>query len=364
MARHKKLFLVLVLPASLGFLAILPWAGSSGEYHVGGTLVCYDCHTIHFSQAHQWGSSNPVSTLPAPGGNWLPTSGPNTHLLKAPPNTLCLACHDGQNFAPDVLGPNANSYVRQAGALNDTVGTAPYETWKGHTLDMTATPPGGVSTITLTCLQCHNKHGSASYRNLTGAIPVTYTKGEQYASRTKTVDVWLKQWNQGDLPGNYAYDSVRFNEPNPINGAYADFCQGCHVAFHGPVGGNAIGGNLGTGGFLRHPNAQVNIGAINDGAHSSIAQYNAGTTRVHVMSNSSTDYLANPGNGTFTAGDGLTPTCFSCHKAHGNANPFGLIFLGQNAAVVTEEGGYNAGQTHDVGTGLRNLCVQCHTQAN
>ncbi len=350
---RKRLFLAYLLPGPLGLLALLPWAASTGEYHYGQTLVCFDCHTMHYSQQHQY-DGTPGQGTPALSG------GPNARLLRAAGvNNLCMACHDGQSFAPDVFEGHSNGYVRQAGALN-RVGSPPYETWKGHTLDLTANPPGGVSTVTITCTQCHAQHGSASYRNMTGAIPVTYTKGEPYASRTKTVDVWLKQWVKGDLAGNYSYDSVRFNERNTINGAYADFCQGCHQAFHGPVGGLAIGGNTTTGHFLRHPSAGVNIGDINDGAHSSIAQYNEGKSRVHVMSNATADYLANPGAGTFTAADGLTPSCFSCHKAHGNQNPFALIFLDRGSTTVSEEG--TAGVSAAVG--VRNLCGHCHLQGN
>ncbi len=343
---HALLFL-----ATVGLLAFFPWTGLTGEYHFGGSLICYDCHSIHYSQQHGFTSGNPPAVPPTPGG-------PFSSLLRAGGiNALCLSCHDGQSFAPDVLGDHANGYVRQAGALNNLGGAPPYESWKGHTLDVTARPPGGVSFIQITCQQCHEPHGSSSYRNLSG--PVTYTKGQTYASRTLSVDVWLAQWVQGDLVGNYAYNSVRFNEPNPSNGAYADFCQGCHTRFHGTVGSSEIGGTLTGGAFLRHPNAQVNIGALGAG-HSSIALYDTAVSRVHVMSSSDTDYFSKPGAGTFTAADGLTPSCFSCHKGHGNQNPFGLIFLARDSSLVTEQG--TSGVTSDIG--IRNLCGQCHVQGN
>jgi nitrate reductase cytochrome c-type subunit len=354
-SRISKIFAII----TFGFLIAIP--AIAGEYHYGAALLCADCHTMHFSQSHNYDGTTPVSTTPQDNGNWLGTSGPNPYLLKLSENNLCLACHDGQSFAPDVLGANFNSYVRQAGALNRPGLNTPYEVWKGHTLDITARPPGGVSNITMNCGQCHEPHGSVSFRNLAGPSyggpVVTYTKGESYGSRTKTVDVWLKQWVKGDLINNYSYDSVRFNERNPNNGMYADFCQGCHQRFHGTIGSSEIGGNLVTGGFLRHPSAEVNIGAMG-GDHSSIAKYNSASNRVHVMSNATNDYLANPGSGTFTPGDGLTPSCFSCHKAHGNQNPFGLIFMGATG-TVTEEG-----TTAGVTQGIRNLCGQCHVEVN
>jgi hypothetical protein len=103
----------------------------------------------------------------------------------------------------------------------------------------------------------------------------------------------------------------------------------------------------------------VNIGALGAG-HSSIALYDTAVSRVHVMSSSDTDYFSKPGAGTFTAADGLTPSCFSCHKGHGNQNPFGLIFLARDSSLVTEEG--TSGVTSDIG--IRNLCGQCHVQGN
>ena len=136
-----------LIPPTLALLALVPWAASTGEYHYQGTLLCYDCHTMHYSQTHNWDGTTPVPTTGNANGNWLGSGGPFQYLLKSgsassPINDLCLACHDGQTFAPDVLGANANPYVRQAGALNRIGGAAPYENWKGHTLDMTATPPG------------------------------------------------------------------------------------------------------------------------------------------------------------------------------------------------------------------------------
>jgi len=49
-----------------------------------------------------------------------------------------------------------------------------------------------------------------------------------------------------------------------------------------------------------------------------------------------------------------TPSCFSCHKAHGNDNAFGLIFM-SGTGTVTENG--------DNGTMVEDLCGQCHVQA-
>jgi hypothetical protein len=357
----RRLPFFLTLGAAALALGLTPWLASPGEYHVGQTLVCMDCHAAHYSQQHQYDGA------PGPGAPAL-TGGPNAALLRQADITdLCLGCHDGQTFAPDVAGANASNYVRQAGALNRVGGAAPYEDWRGHTLDMEAVAPGGSSNLTLTCRSCHTVHGSSdAYRNLNGcpssSACIRYSKDGVYASRDLTRDAWLRQWVRGDLAGNYAYDSVRFNEPNPGGSRYARFCAGCHGSFHGTVGDiDTIGGDLMVGQFLRHPSAQVNIGSLaSDGEHSSIMQYNGGRSRVHVMSAAATDYFANPGSGAFTPASGLSPSCFSCHKAHGNQNPFALIFLDRTSITVTEEG--TAGTTAAVG--LRYLCSQCHVQTN
>ena len=61
-----------------------------------------------------------------------------------------------------------------------------------------------------------------------------------------------------------------------------------------------------------------------------------------------------------------TPGCVSCHKAHGNQNPFGLFYLGRTpSGTPNEQGALMAGQvamTDQIGT--RNLCGQCHGQGN
>ncbi len=340
----------LAVGATVALVLILASGGTTGDYHSGTTLYCYDCHTMHFSQTHEWGSGNAVNSTPKLDGNWLGTTTPTAYLLKAADaNALCLACHDGQNFAPDVLGDNTGSHVRQAGAL--ATGTDPYQDWKGHTLGSPDDPPGkGSSTYAgpLTCAKCHATHGNPGYRNL--APVVTYAH-ESLTSRTGTNDVSMKA-SPANFADKYGHDAVRFNSPGTPG--YPAFCKNCHQSFHGTVGGTEIGGNVSTGQFRRHPAMGVNIGAISDGQHSSAPKYaTASANRVHVMSGTTTeDYFA----ASLSTTNALTPSCMSCHKGHGNKNPFGLIFMGQSGAVSEE------GTTTTAAAGLRNLCGQCHTQ--
>lgn len=319
------------------FLLFLPSSVLAGEYHYGSTLICSDCHTMHYSQQHAFDSSNPAPNPPEEGG-------PFNYLLRAKESDLCLLCHDGRTFAPDVKGANTGNDVREAGAI--PTGQAPYENWKGHTLGVLAIPPGGSGQQKLQCISCHAQHGSPSYRNLTSTV--TYAKG----TNDTTKDVFLRSWTLGAIATNYSVSNVDFNEPNPDGSAIGEFCAGCHNKFHGGQGDSNMGGAGGTA-WLRHPDAGANIGAIKDGQHSSLALFSSRLNRVKVMSPSG-DW-GTQGQIWMNPPPDLTPTCITCHKAHGNKNPFGLIYM-QGTGIITEEG--------DGGTQVTDLCHQCHTQGN
>jgi hypothetical protein len=366
----------------------------AGEWHAGGTNVCTDCHTMHFSMQHDWTTGGAVSgsLVGSANGNWIGTVGPNEYLLKLPPNQLCLACHDGQTFAPDVMGNNINpspTQGRQAGALNDPTQGAPYDVWKGHTLGSTATPPGFNPTAAgvpvsqqynaangLECISCHLQHGSATvYRNLgprTAAFQPTYVLN---TTNDTTKDVWINipfpyTPNTGNASTfNALYDSanVSYNRTDPAVPAGSTtqtsnridtFCSACHGDFHGGptdanIGGTVIG--VGATQFLRHPTGKQVIGIAANGGQSSLTRYVAATTKVKVYASDRVGFTD------------ATPGCVTCHKAHGNQNPFGLIFLSRNAATVGEQGGYGTGQTemaNGYGQGYRNLCGQCHGQGS
>jgi hypothetical protein len=377
------------LTALIALLAAVSFPLLGGEWHAGQTNLCTDCHTMHFSMQHNWDGTTPVLNTPQPGGNWMGGSGPNKRLLKLPANQLCESCHDGQTFAPDVMGVNVNASPaqgRSAGALNDVSTGAPYETFKGHTLGVTDVPPGWdpvaagipaanryVAANGLECISCHLQHGSATiYRNLgqrVAAIQPLYQFG---LVNDITKDVWINADKALYTPntGNaatfnplYANANVSYNRTDPAAPAGAttlssnrmdSFCSQCHGTFHGApldanIGGTAIG--AGATDFLRHPTARQVIGAAALGGQSSLTRYAAAvaTTKVKVYSS-----LAGYTDGT--------PGCVTCHKAHGNQNPFGLVFLARAAASVDEQGGFGATQTQTQMTGYRNLCGQCHGQ--
>jgi len=342
---------------------MLTGTARAGDHHTGLTLRCADCHVMHFSQSHGYLGAGPNTTFLG--------TGPNEYLLRAPINDLCLSCHDQDSSAPDVLGAanggNGPTDVRLAGYLN-RLGLEGIPA-TGHTLDSTETAPGSDAMTPwsnpdgLNCADCHHQHGygggSNAYRNLLSNVGnsgflgslVTYND-TQIGTVDPTKDVFERQ------AAEYDEADMDWNEPDNNASAIGDFCGGCHENFHGSpgdlttVGGVASGTNWDK--FLRHPTAGVNIGALG-GGHSSLGVYNSKTNQVKVMSeNAGWDAVS------FSADD-ATPTCVSCHKAHGNGNAYGLI-LRSGVGTLTVDG--DTGATNSsTGAVMEHLCGQCHVQA-
>jgi hypothetical protein len=275
-------------------------------------------------------------------------------LLRNDVNDLCLSCHDGQSFAPDVFEASTNGYVRQAGALNRVGGNGLYPPPTGHTLGATDVAPGGTWTnaVGLECVNCHAPHGSTtSYRNLGGpsTAPGTNVNITYSAGATNDLTRWVyENTNSGVSDQHYGQAAIIFNEPDQSKSRYGEFCKGCHTNFHGDIGGTELGGT-GTPpqDFVRHPTLAVNIGAVG-GGHSSLSRFAGKTNQVQVMSPTG----VRAGSYTATNTD-LTVSCMSCHKGHGNQNAFGLIFM-LGTGTITEQG--------DAGVDTRNTCRQCHIQ--
>ncbi|MCC7012366.1 MAG: hypothetical protein IT454_07395 [Planctomycetes bacterium] len=348
---------------ALAAAASVLFAGSAmaGDYHKDGTLLCSQCHVMHFSQSHGY-NPNGSGFVFTPIG-----STPHHYLLRGEVNDLCLACHDNSGFAPDVYGSantgNSSTDVRLGGYLN-RVGD-PNEA-AGHTLDSTDTAPGSTGAgwsnpNGLNCVDCHHQHGGSVsgstsgqagyslYRNLrvtpgqaasnSGAITYNYTA---HGTNDLTRDVFERQ------AAEYDEADVDWNEPSATDSAVGKFCAGCHGEFHGQVGSAQVGGvafGAGFEEFVRHPTAGVNIGAVG-GGHSSLTLFNAHTNKVKVMSPTGVWGATHPAD--------VTPTCISCHKAHGNGNGFGLIYR-QGTGTITENG-------DTAGNQLEDLCGQCHVQ--
>jgi hypothetical protein len=325
----------------IGLIALWAVPTLAGDYHTGTTLICADCHVMHYSQTHGYNANG--TGIYADLGQ----TGPYHYLLRNEINELCLSCHDNQAFAPDVFEANSNSYVRQAGGLNEVGGNNNYHEADGHTLNTTDAAPGGTwaNADGMNCVNCHHQHGRGTtaipnpYRNLNRESGGFDHEVVSYAATTNdlTKDVFETQ------PAGYTVDQVWFNEPLTTDSRMANWCKSCHTDFHGAKGGPEVGGATGEE-WLRHPSADANIGGIG-GGHSSLSRYNGLTNNVKVMSSTG---VWDP------APSDVTPMCLSCHKGHGNQNSFGLIQM-IGTGTVDEEG--------DDGTSVRALCGQCHNQA-
>jgi hypothetical protein len=348
----KKLTLV-------GIAAIVLLAGGAiaGDYHTGASLNCAECHVMHYSQTHGYNNDGTGITVP------LGASGPYHFLLRDEINALCLSCHDNQTFAPDVLAANggtAPTNGRQAGALNRD-DTGPYFNETGHTLNATDVAPGGTwaNADGLNCVNCHQQHGYGGfvaagnnpYRNLLYNAGGVAGPGLSYSVGTNVLTTDVFETSAAYGGDHYDIQNVHFNEPTATASAYGAWCQGCHTDFHGASTDANMRNTAAAAGteWYRHPTADANIGAIG-GGHSNLADFSAHPYRVHVMS--STGDWGTWGTAWATAPTDLTPSCMSCHKAHGNTNAFGIIWA---------TGAANWGENGD-GTSYDDLCSQCHVQ--
>ena len=385
----------------LAILALAAFPVLAGEWHTGQNNLCADCHTMHNSMAHTWNGTGSVSVgTPAADGNWVGPVGPaGNYLLKAQdPNALCLACHDNQTFAPDVLGSakTANDATnRSAGYLNETGDAIEHG---GHTLGWIGTAPGGTfvtdATHGLECINCHTQHGRGGYyRNLgprtipggdapryaiagrnpmdvtTAGYPQDLTAAAAYA--TSAIDIYIDAPgytpNTSNFAAFYETANVKYLHRNALVGgienASGTQCMACHGSFHGAPDSANIGGEVNGAGydkFNRHPVGGVRLGVLGGGHSATPASRYANAaslSRVKVYADDQTTFAD------------AAPGCISCHKAHGNGQPFGLVFANRTDATMTEEGTASA-ITDGTPTGAetavaqRALCGQCHVQGN
>jgi hypothetical protein len=373
----KHLLPALVVVALGGLVT----AAMAGDYHVGTTLVCSDCHVMHASKQHAAGAGDTTYTYPYAGT-------PTAKLLRAETvNNVCLGCHDGQTAIPDVFCDNSASAMtpngRRAGALNAATNAfginnvAPYAEEDGHSLFSEDLPPGNVGGTGaigsnaaligaegLECTSCHGAHGNKYYRNMNGyrnATPPSYIPAQwqgievSYQIGGTPMDT---AWVYEALPHNYDDANINYQEPDQTRSAYGEWCGVCHGNFHGAPGSTNIGPS---GAEVRHPTAGVDMDS------STTAKWANPTTTNRLKVMSAAGHWTVSGSGTprpNLASEQFTPSCFTCHKSHGNANPYGLIFVytnasngpaanGNAAAHITEEG--NGGQ-------YRDMCRNCHGQ--
>ena len=355
MRRFTVLFAVLLAAVAIPVMA-------QSNYHYNENMNCSDCHSMHAS-AHNNLTDGSAITTPNAGASpnreinpYYPAANPcpgRAKLLKN--DDVCSTCHKDQTFAPDVFGDNVNGYIRSAGGVREDA------TGGGHKIGSTVRPPGYDGTNTggyfgsgeLECVSCHSPHGSANFRNLipyamrgaigSGNIAKVSPTVAKAAAFDATKDVTVLNGNtyvfgSGAMQSYYGRQAVVYSRTADgseivFNGAKSSnhidqFCGVCHGAFHG---GDATTDNTGNGtDFVRHPTGVVKIASFS----SATAAANLKVYQAAGAQNAATD----------------SPGCLTCHKAHGNNNPFALIYPSPTGADTTEEGN----------GAYKTLCKSCH----
>ncbi len=278
-------------------VTVAPLLAAGGDWHRDQSLACTDCHTMHNSSGGQPMRYDQVG-LPAPA-----------LLRHASATELCLYCHDGSR-GPSVLGGGQETpagYFTRPGP--DTV------TSTAHPLGQpipVAAPQGDGTPFTLTCVSCHAPHGNASYRNLWEkpsrldgpAPPEVVVRQAVVANGVNAAQVYT--------PGNVSY----------VSGS-SGWCLDCHNRYDptDPVQRDQLSAHPFDRALSTNP---------------TIWQTWGDPTIVNRVRVQNADPL-NPAPPH--AADQVF--CGSCHRAHGNANPRGVVYPD--------------------GVSSTSGCVQCHT---
>jgi predicted CXXCH cytochrome family protein len=270
-----------------------------GSWHQDEKLLCSDCHTMHNSAA----------------GLALRYDGdltPAPHLLRsASADALCLHCHGSipAAGAPQVArAQGAQGGLATAGGFFTYLGGSGGEpvAGYGHVLgEASAADPAtylSSTSRTLSCLSCHDQHGSALYRNLRES-----PSGAAGASSPLVTERVLA--GGGALDEIYGEANVRY-----LSGL-SGWCQCCHDRYE-------------------HYHVDVTVGddatVSSIWANAPLSSTGQPLPRLRVQ----TPIVAtvpDPSNQLF---------CLSCHRAHGSSAPHGVIYPDPADA--------------------NSLCAQCH----
>lgn len=294
-------------------------------YHYGETLVCADCHTMHAGMQHNYaGGTGPEGGIPS--FPW--ETPPAARLLKAPdPLDLCLSCHDNMAGVPDVMGADVNGLgERSAGFLDLPDQDNPRGHDLGHGLD---TGPSGLclrchwappEAALVTCIDCHNPHGNGNPRNLQWASDPDFTPPLGLLTREGATGMAAYE------RANVAYGTLNTTALREVT----NMCIDCHHVFSGATYTDPDHDGI----HSRHPTYDSERGQPNhivqgEGRGSTNpAHWNAGTgsgfqvPRVPFVTDGAADFAA----ASLVSAETNGVFCLSCHKAHGSADAFGMVW--------------------------------------
>jgi cytochrome c553 len=213
------------------------------------------------------------------------------------------------------------------------------------------------------CANCHAVHGSGAYRNLglsqyMGLETFAHDASNPFAAQgptynstrsgtpttdgTKDVTIKLAGRTYATANVTFGIGSANTSAKNGMNA----YCAVCHGNFHGAS--NTVD-QIGGVDFVRHPTSAVQRA-------DSTGLYNYGTANDQTS-------LVRPAWVT-VEGQAYEAACLSCHKGHGNARGYALIYPSNTGTPANYEEGDAAAVDLGDGAGLqyplRNLCITCH----
>jgi len=350
-------------------------------FHDAGVAHCNGCHTMHNSQDGLAMNGTDVDTDGNPI-NGLPVGQGHNKLLLFPNSSdVCLRCHDGAGsyhvWSPDPLAPGNfkgggdfvflqedNINDAHGGAANPILGHAAGHSVvsgiKGTVADpVLALSPGGLYPGgDMSCVSCHDPHGTESFRLLyqTGQTTVSPTTHSITWDATIVAD-GISMFGPGESNGYH----------NAYKSGYSGWCGNCHGAFHNNAGN------------LIHPSGTL---------------LNTRQAQVYNAYQGTEDCIDNPpgvgtpcGSGTFAGAyladvpfedagmtsattDGATDgssrvACVSCHRAHATSAPdagrwdFNITGLIEDGGA---SGSYAIPNPYPADPYQRSLCNKCHGQ--
>lgn len=301
----------------------------AGEWHTGSSLVCSECHVIHYGPEGD----------PEPGG-------PFTYLLSySTINGLCLSCHDGRDpTAPDVLSSvtmyqHSGDEYSAAGYFSGTETSSD----SAHNLGVMDLVPlrSPPTNMALSCASCHEVHGCQNHRNLT-SYPDSSGAG---ISLIPGVDIF-----QGTPPAVPPTPEGSISAYRQSNIGYRSnlsvWCAECH---------NLLSANepgVPPAHFRRHPSevSQDVSGGHADPSHwaagegwgfgSATGDEIEGVPRVRFQEPAAVDYAS-----AKAVGSTNQVFCASCHLAHGGRYLSAAVWPYQEAVAD-----------------MYSPCQQCHNQ--
>lgn len=329
--------LIVVLLAGIigvvGFSLVPPVSARTGQlsYHTAATLVCSQCHTMHYSEGGQ-----------PPGG--ADTGGPFPKLLlKKNVTDLCLTCHGAGGSGPNVMSGSwpAGSFSNSAtypGTGHNPTGTSDNQSTQipiDSTLGLT--PPGstGGALTEFTCATCHDRHGddAFTYRLLRKHIK---GPGGSVVDVSNTIVSTFADEQSAETESETNHNVYR--SPAVIketSQGFSAWCASCHGSFHKTAASN-----------LRHPTAKQ-LGGLyqNYTAQNTSDGYAGGTYHYKYPVETNQGQIATTDSQwSITSGDTERVFCLTCHRAH--ASPY------------ANAGRWDFAQPSGPGTG----CNKCHAR--